>query len=91
MSYKSGTDTKLATGTKYTPVAADIGKYLIVVATSIDATGSGYVSTKKSTSLLVGTIKDETDFSSEVITITFRDNATSESDLLYIYGLNGAL
>ncbi|MEA4919436.1 MAG: hypothetical protein VB078_00735, partial [Clostridiaceae bacterium] len=40
-----GTDTQLTTGTTYTPVEADIGNYLIVVATSSDATGSGSVVT----------------------------------------------
>ncbi|MDD3363480.1 MAG: S-layer homology domain-containing protein [Syntrophomonas sp.] len=43
--YESGTDTQVGTGTTYTPVVADIGKYLIVVATSTDATGNGTVAT----------------------------------------------
>jgi hypothetical protein len=40
-----GDDTLLGTGTTYTPVADDIGNYLIVVATSTDATGSESVVT----------------------------------------------
>ncbi|SHH96690.1 hypothetical protein, partial [Desulfosporosinus lacus] len=43
--YESGTDTSRGTGTTYTPVAGDVGKYLIVVATSTDATGNGIVAT----------------------------------------------
>ena len=40
-----GSDTLLTTGLTYTPVAADIGNYLIVLVTSTDATGTGFVVT----------------------------------------------
>ena len=43
--YEEGTDISVGTGTTYTPVADDIGKYLIVVATSTDANGYGIVAT----------------------------------------------
>ena len=43
--YDEGTDTLRTTGTSYTPVAEDIGKYLIVVVTTPDASGSGIVAT----------------------------------------------
>lgn len=43
--YDSGTDTFLVTDMTYTPIAADVGKYLIVVATTPEATGNGTVAT----------------------------------------------
>ena len=45
--YEEGTDISVGTGTTYTPVADDIGKYLIVVATSTDANGYGIVATQE--------------------------------------------
>lgn len=41
-----GGDAQLGIGTTYTPVAADIGKYLIVSASSTDATGTANVATE---------------------------------------------
>ena len=43
--YEAGTDTQVGTGLTYIPVLNDVGKYLIVVATSSDATGNGTVAT----------------------------------------------
>jgi len=43
--YESGTDIQVGTGTTYTPVLGDLGMYLIVVATTLDATGDGKVVT----------------------------------------------
>ncbi|MDF2672596.1 MAG: cell wall-binding protein [Clostridiales bacterium] len=44
--YDAGTDTQVGTNTTtYKPVEADLGKYLIVVATTPDATGNGIIVT----------------------------------------------
>lgn len=43
--YNAGSDALLGTGTTYTPAESDIGKYLIVVATTADAAGIGVTAT----------------------------------------------
>ncbi|MDD4844224.1 MAG: X2-like carbohydrate binding domain-containing protein, partial [Anaerotignum sp.] len=53
--YNDGTDTSLGSGTTYTPVSADVGKYLIVVALSADASENGIVATSAATAKALGT------------------------------------
>lgn len=43
--YDTGTDIQVATGTTYTPAENDIAKYLILVATSVNAAGNGTAAT----------------------------------------------
>jgi|GEM_PF-1278921 Bacterial surface proteins containing Ig-like domains len=43
--YDSGIDEPITSGIAYVPVSVDIGKYLIVVAVSTDASGNGIVAT----------------------------------------------
>ncbi|MBA1334846.1 MAG: hypothetical protein HPY66_0467 [Firmicutes bacterium] len=60
--YNEGSDTPLGIGTTYTPVEADIGKYLIVVATSTDATGIGFVATTATVEKTAGPVAIAEDF-----------------------------
>jgi uncharacterized repeat protein (TIGR02543 family) len=52
--YNDGTDTSLGSGTTYTPVSADVGKYLIVVAISADASENGIVAPSAATAKALG-------------------------------------
>lgn len=53
--YAAGIDTQVASDTTmYTPAAADVGKYLIVVVTTPDATGNGMVVTPAVIEKIIG-------------------------------------
>lgn len=60
--YNEGSDTPLGAGTTYTPVEEDIGKYLLVVATSTDATGIGFAKTTATVEKAAGPVAIAEDF-----------------------------
>ncbi|MGI6751576.1 MAG: S-layer homology domain-containing protein [Anaerovoracaceae bacterium] len=79
--YEAGTDTELATGTTYTPVAADVGKYLIVVATSTDASGNGVVATAAVVAKAAGP---------EAIAANYAGTFSAAADTIYLTDLAGS-